>query len=397
MTHKINLTELNWRFPLISEKQHIADIDSETLLAPFAQQLLDTLSELGRYLIRNSEKDANIVALGFWLRKSNLARIAKQYAGQERTAKGIVFHIAPGNVDTLFFYSLVVALFAGNISILRLSSQTSVIADKLIYLLNQFVGSNNAFYFLQDYIKIVQYQKNDQVTQQLSKLADARVIWGSNNTISSISAIPAKADAVDVCFPDRYSVAVIQLETTQQVIEAVNGLLSDTKAFYQQACSSPKVIYWLNTAQNLQQQFWEMLSAKLLAISDEMPLNESEYIAKTLYWQQVGILSERPVAAEVKNQMLTLIAVEEISREIVDAHCGIWCFLDMQLMSIAQLDVLEHCQTIACFGVDENVLNSKVANTEITAKRVVSLGQSLVFSHIWDGIDLIDMLTIREK
>nr|WP_241242324.1 acyl-CoA reductase [Thalassotalea sp. G2M2-11] len=348
-------------------------------------------------MIRNSEKDANIVALGFWLRKSNLARIAKQYAGQERTAKGIVFHIAPGNVDTLFFYSLVVALFAGNISILRLSSQTSVIADKLIYLLNQFVGSNNAFYFLQDYIKIVQYQKNDQVTQQLSKLADARVIWGSNNTISSISAIPAKADAVDVCFPDRYSVAVIQLETTQQVIEAVNGLLSDTKAFYQQACSSPKVIYWLNTAQNLQQQFWEMLSAKLLAISDEMPLNESEYIAKTLYWQQVGILSERPVAAEVKNQMLTLIAVEEISREIVDAHCGIWCFLDMQLMSIAQLDVLEHCQTIACFGVDENVLNSKVANTEITAKRVVSLGQSLVFSHIWDGIDLIDMLTIREK
>ena len=86
-------------------------IDTNLTCLPFSEQLIDELTELGTFLMTIGRSVPSIVAAGYWLRKSHLLAIKSQYPTQQLQAKGTVFHIAPGNVDTLFFYNLIHVVF----------------------------------------------------------------------------------------------------------------------------------------------------------------------------------------------------------------------------------------------------------------------------------------------
>lgn len=89
----------------------------------FLPQIMSELASLGEYFLSQGKGDSHLTALGFWLRRANLTAIASEYENDERrTGRGLAFHIAPGNVDTLFFYSIIVSVLAGNPTLLRLSS-----------------------------------------------------------------------------------------------------------------------------------------------------------------------------------------------------------------------------------------------------------------------------------
>ena len=66
-----------------------------------------------------------MAALGFWMRRANIARIQAAFeaacGGRLLVGRGLAFHIAPSNVDTMFIYSLFVSLLAGNTNIVRVS------------------------------------------------------------------------------------------------------------------------------------------------------------------------------------------------------------------------------------------------------------------------------------
>lgn len=382
----------------------IALFDDEQKLRPFNDEIISALSQLGLFLMKNGRQDPSIVAAGYWLRKKQLLDIKSQYINQRKFAKGIAFHIAPGNVDSLFFYSLVVSVLCGNQTLLRISNQISDETQFFIRLLNAFFAEYSEFSAVQALMRIVQYKhaslEGQQITQQLSLFADVRVIWGGDNTIKEISKVPLKVSACDIAFPDRYSVAVIQLNNEQAVEQAVNNLLTDIKPFYQQACSSPKVIYWLETAQRLQEQFWLLLASKL---TKQVTMNPTDLISRMVYLQRLPLLfakaqhDQQGQLSVIHYEMLRQVNVTSLPLEIIKPHCGLWVLLSTQIKCLTDMKLFEHCQTITVTGVDEDIIQHWQQSVKLTkshtAKRIVPSGQALTFSHIWDGIDFIDALT----
>ena len=84
--------------------------------APFSGKISEFTSALSDTLLRSGDtkRYPELVALGFWLRKSNINKMQQQVAGSWRKPLGLVVHYTPANVDTMFVYSWVCSLLMGN-------------------------------------------------------------------------------------------------------------------------------------------------------------------------------------------------------------------------------------------------------------------------------------------
>ena len=384
---------------LLLSKNKTAVFDDKVTLPPFYEGTIEAFSQLGLFLMKNGRSEPSIVAAGYWLRKKHLLTIKQQYHDRCNTAKGVAFHIAPGNVDTLFFYSIVVSVLSGNQTILRISNKLTQETQFFIELLADFFNDHKKHDAVYALIHIIQYQHDTDhghdITLQLSLFADARVIWGGDAAVAKISEIPQKIDANNITFPDRYSVAVIHLENDSEIGNAVNQLITDIKPFYQQACSSPKVIYWLDTAQQLQEKFWLLFIEKT---TEQLSLSTSDLISQLVYLQRLPLLLNHAVKNKLnveKYNELQKVDVEFITLDAIKAHCGLWTLLSQQITNLADIKLFSHCQTVTTSGIDVSIIEQWQQSAKLaeTAKRFVPAGQALTFSHIWDGIDLIDSLT----
>ena len=103
----------------------------------------------------------DLAALGFWLRAAQLRKMIGGYDGRTLIARGTVFHLAPGNVDTIFIYSMVLGLLTGNRNIVRLGKrrtpQQQLLLDIVIKALQKYprVASQ---------VLIVRYGHDDEIT-----------------------------------------------------------------------------------------------------------------------------------------------------------------------------------------------------------------------------------------
>nr|WP_277344364.1 acyl-CoA reductase [Psychromonas sp. SA13A] len=348
---------------------------------------------------------SSIVATGYWLRKSHLLSIKSQYPTDELQAKGMVFHIAPGNVDTLFFYSMIISVLCGNQTLLRMSNDLNEDAQKLLKFINQFLSESSNIILLPSLMTVIQYKYNDQVTAEISACSTARVIWGSDQTIENISKFPlstilqeeSEVSSNNICFPDRYSVAIIQLDDETDIESASENLLRDIKPYFQQACSSPKVIYWLNTAQGLQDKFWKRVSQHLSA---QEKLDVADLMSQLLFVQRLPLLLNTQKINKNKTllkkyDVIQVVEVESLTLDSIKSHTGLWVLLSKQIKHLDEIKLFEHCQTVTMSGLDQSDCLSWKETTPQPMKRVVPAGQALAFSHVWDGVDLVKELTIK--
>ena len=68
-------------------------------------------------------------------------------------------------------------------------------------------------------ITIIKYSNNDEFTKQVSKICDARVIWGGDKTISEVRKFPISERAYDISFADRYSFCVMNSSKLKRLTE----------------------------------------------------------------------------------------------------------------------------------------------------------------------------------
>lgn len=113
---------------------------------PFERSRIDLIGELSRIILQRRElrHDGPSVALGFWLRPANIIMLANQFerwasSNQNTLAvpAGIVFHVAPSNVDTMFLLSWAISFLCGNRNIVRLSRDINPIVGYLVECLNE--------------------------------------------------------------------------------------------------------------------------------------------------------------------------------------------------------------------------------------------------------------------
>lgn len=95
--------------------------------------------------------------------------------------KGVLLHIAAGNLDVLPAYSVLEGLLTGNINILKLPSSDKGLS---IFLLRKLIDFQP---LLKDYIYVFDTPSSDVMTiQKLMEISNALVVWGSDESILAL-------------------------------------------------------------------------------------------------------------------------------------------------------------------------------------------------------------------
>lgn len=357
-----------------------------------------------------------LAALGHWFRAARLRELAQAHARAQsphtvRRGRGLAFHVAPGNVDTVFLYSCLLSLLAGNVNWVRVSQKPSVQLDFLRGVLADTLAEDVG-QPLQGRLVLLTYAhgtaEGTAISAALSQACMARVVWGGDATVAALRAIPLRPTALELCFADRFSAAALKADAVCQASpEALQQLAAhfcnDAFWFAQQACSSPRLISWVGTAANCQaarQRFWPAVQAHLhqrqsaaaFANTPAMSMSRLGSAFELAALSAVRRLPDAPLAAQPTRLQLQT----PLSDALKARHGGNGLFLEQDLPSLpalaAQLSSKE--QTLSVHGFARSELLALVdALPPRALDRIVPIGQALSFDAQWDGANLLDFFS----
>lgn len=362
------------------------------LTGPFDNRVLSFFSSLSERLLQSKDyrQYSELVALGFWLRPAKLKALRKELTGV-RKPLGTVIHFTPSNVDTMFIYSWVCSVLLGNRNIVRIASQKSEVRDKLITVMNELLQKEEFAYIASSTI-FVSYDKQSHWSSILSEYADARVIWGGDESISDIRALPTSPRCRDICFADRFSISLINGEKLglEGLLNLAERLWKDVEPYSQQACSSPRVLCWLgNTAS--QTALFQQLN--LLAKSKQRIQQTNEHLVVSQICQS-HLMAGTPLIMDA----ICVLPIESLPSQLLDWHAGDGLFYLLHFECLEDLNkyLTKKCQTLGYWGIDKEDLLKFIVSSSITGiDRIVPVGQALEFDTVWDGYDLFSELSRR--
>lgn len=374
---------------------------SATLAAPrgtpFAPERLALVDAVRKAILANPQARSRpeMVALAYWARGASLGKLAETLDGHTQVARGAVLHIAPGNVDTMFLYSALLSVLAGNVNIVRVSGRESDALELLLQLLNEALATLPKA--VRDCLVIVRYPAEKPVNDALSALVDMRVIWGGDETVREVRASPLPPHATELTFPSKVSAAVIDaaawLAAPDQQEQARRFAL-DAITFGQQACSSPLALFWRGDADTVaaaQASFWPQVERAIAAAGE--PFAARAAVDKLVAEQMLaaaGAAQHRDTA----DYRLRVTTVPDLARLTRTAGDGF--FVERRIGALEELApmVARDWQTIASFGVSAADWRQFVSTSRPHGiDRVVNFGQALAFGHVWDGVNLLTALT----
>lgn len=380
----------------------------DSLLPPFSDHAYDFIDGLSSKLLKTPKFRAypEMIALGFWLRKANIKSLvnARSLNLNGSTSaivlpRGLVFHVAPSNVDTIFIYSLVISLLMGNKNIVRLSSKTSEQQQLLLKVFNEVLDekSNSPIF---SNLLIITYPHHDDISKNFSMLADARMIWGGDATVSLFGSYPIRPTSIDIKFANKYSVAVLDLASVNLLCDAdlqqlAKQFVNDTYLFGQQACSSPRTVFWLgsgNHFDDIKNKFW--LEVQKILTTFEHGLSPADFVEKLVFCSK-NSLSGTITVIPSNNMLLTLLDTDLNSSIPTSSHCGRGTFMNVHISDLSEINIIANrsVQTLTYFGLDKVVLANWLSKGVQGFDRIVPVGKGLDFDFIWDGVDLFTSLS----
>lgn len=393
--NKITRLAGGWKFHEIQARQ------------PFDQKVMDFLEELSKEISTNEKTAASMEArsFAFWCRKNHLMRWKMETKNEGYPqGLGMIFHIAPSNIPLLFAYSMVFGMLSGNGNVIRISQRTLEESKDLCEVIDQ-VMKKETYKDIYENQLIMTYEKDDEITQELSEMCDGRVIWGGDETIRQMRKYPLKISAAELTFPDRNSIAVFDLAYMKQATDREKEDLAyrfynDTLLMDQNACSSPRLVYWLNKTEILEdeskkikKEWWDIFS-KVSKTYDLTPWKASKK-----YEQICSEIMEFHEINKVTKYGWNLIYVSQIkdAPEKTSHYQGKFgCFYEYEIKSLKKLcKILDRkVQTIVYEGIDPKELAGEIIKAGAKgADRIVRAGSALELDRIWDGKDVIASLS----
>lgn len=374
-------------------------------MPPFDPRVTALLSDLSAMLLKDARAKAypDVATFAFFCRRASLETLRAPYGDMPgRLGRGLVFHIAPGNVAMNFAYSLASALLAGNASVVKASSrdfeQTRIVCGALETLLG---GAHAA---LRPYVNVIAYERERQeMTEVFSALCDARVIWGGDETIRRVREAPLPPRAFDVTFADRWSLLAVSAAAVGRMDSAelaavAQGFYNDTYLYDQNACTTPRLIYWLGEGEALtaaQARFWAAVHAYA---APRYSVEAVVAVDKRVALYQAALTLGGATLAPMPDNLAVRIRLHTLLPDAVDFRCGGGCFLEYAAPTLQPLRALltRKAQTLSVLGLDAAGVRREVLGWGVRGvDRIAAVGHTMDFSLVWDGYDLIETLSRR--
>ncbi len=390
---------------LAPEAGRAAVLEKPTRLLPFAPLLTDFIGAFSAAVLGNPElrRYPDLVALAFWMRPAHLQQLKEQFAtgrsDRIRIPRGLVFHLAPANVDTLFAYSLLLSLLLGNKNIVRLSQRGNPVQEQILRILDDLLQQPE-FSELAESLLVVRYGHDEVITSEFSTYCNCRVIWGGDETVKRISALPLPPTATEIKFANKWSLALLDAARLLQLPESeleklARAFINDSFWYGQAACSSPRALCWRGTAEEMgkaQARFWPQVETLLLEFDHQ--LEAADFVNKLT--TSCEIAANHPcTVSETPSNLVSRIQLAELTPELLQQHCGAGLFFESAIAALNDLRPLlsRQIQTLSCFGFDPQELRELACSVPAGIDRIVPFGQALDFAVNWDGYDLFEELT----
>lgn len=345
-------------------------------------------------------RDEEGAALAFWLRRAHLDQLARRHGTARRLGVGLVFHVPPANVPLLFAYSLAVGLLAGNGNLLRLSQRRDWRSDAFCQVLRGLLDDPK-WAELAGRIGLISYPREDtERTADYLAHCDGRVIWGGDGTVNALSVLPGRPGAAALCFPDRWSACLLRQSHVAGLDESALELLcrrfyNDTYAMDQNACSSPRLVFWLEDGHpEARRRFWRGVAAQAAA-RYELTGYKAARKREAVY----RLVMEEPAAEHVEFPAGNLLALVRLARPASDmdgCRLAFGAFLEHRVGQVEEIApfLTRRTQTLTQAGFHREALADEIAALALPGvDRVVDVGQALEFDTVWDGKDLIARLS----
>lgn len=397
--------ELEARFPAgpaVPVDELLAHVTAEPpggRLAVGDQRIADFLAAFARRLLTPAlaRRYPELGSLGFFLRKGELARAVTHMREVPADAyvfpRGLVFHVPPANVDTIFVYSWALSALAGNSNVVRISHRAAGAASAVLDALNEtLAGADPVVAQTQ---RMVSYGHDDAVTAALSAACDLRVIWGGDRAVTEIRKHALPPSARDLTFPDRASFAALSIagwlqSSTVERRAAVDGFANDAYWFDQAACASPRAVFLVGDpaqAPAVEAEFASLLAD--VVASRGWGVDAAMAVEKRV--STMGVAAEGGARRISFNgnavAVLELVEPADVPRRWLGA--GTFPFATLPTLRALAPLVGRKDQTLAHFGFARAELDELV--TALGGRgidRIVPFGSALTFSAVWDGYDL---------
>jgi hypothetical protein len=371
-------------------------------LAPFGAPVLAFIQALGQALRSDPaiRRHPELVALGFWARSANIVRLRERfdagYPEAVRSPRGIAFHIAPSNVDTIFVYSLLLSMLAGNVNIVRLSSRAGEQADLLMQVFERTLAE--AAEPVCASTAIVRYEHDKAITDALSAAADLRIVWGGDDTVDLVRQSALAPAGTELVFPNKFSLAVVDARAwlgASDPAAVARSFVNDALWFGQMGCSSPRAVVWRGGADQVAEasaSFWQTIEAAADAAGFEW---EDAHAVAKLIAEQGAAIAEATTILPSRSNRIRVVRGDAAQLSVpCDAANGF--FRETRIEMLSELCALarSNWQTIVSFGIPGREWREALAGSLPQGiDRIVPVGTALDFDAIWDGKDLLAAMT----
>jgi hypothetical protein len=361
------------------------------------------LSDLSRSLLGHPSirQHPDVATFAFWCRKSNLNKIMGNHSTTYlRVGLGMVYHNTPSNVPVNFAFSLAFGFLSGNTCVVRLSSKESDSASIIVNVLSDLLDTKK-YSELRKFIFIIKFNRDDEVNKFWMSVADARVIWGGDETVAKMRTFPCKPRSREIVFPDRFSLCVINaiklIEATDNDLKKLcESLFNDVYIMDQNACSSPQLFNWVGNdsiIKKAKNRLWPLFSEYVNQIHSIEPI---QYMDKYVDACRNALSNDNVKSVRHENNLLFNIELSHFHDQQQNQRGYFGTIQEISIKNLDELDTVidDRCQTLTYFGFDIKELKNFVVSNQLRGiDRIVPIGGSLDMDVIWDGYDIIDHLS----
>lgn len=305
---------------------------------------------------------------------------------------GVVGHWPAGNVEIQPILSMTCALLGGNAALVRVPSG---LVDLTRLLMGKLVQSDPGERLTRRIFMAAFEHSRQDLQEAMAQVVDGAMIWGGEEAVLQIRALPFPHWARLAVFGPRISVAAMDAGAWGNPEEQKSWCLRmarDVWQFDQQACSSPQVLFLEKRAAQSTAQF-------LLQLRSAFETENQAHPRRTI----------PAVMTSAICQARASWLLNDTAHEAVFPMGPDWTLLfgsgsdlpqPIQGKTLTVLEVDDLLDAVSKFDGNVQTLGLGMADTEKEKKlvllagkkgvdRIVKLGRMHVFVPPWDGVDLI--------